>query len=559
MSIEPQLISLLDRAVLKIEFLDTKGKAADIPEIEGLKIQYQGQSSQTQIVNFKTSSKVVHTYLVTPAKVGDFTIGPVRCQYNGGEKVLTAKLRVIKKADDPEAQQISEMMFSRISSERTAPYVHEPFQLMVDVYVRDGIQIDGNFSLRGGMPESGLEGELDWNVSRGRREEREGTIFNVFRLSTTVKTLTAGTFEFQPEVQVNVIVPRQKRRSYGFDDPFFGDFFGRQESRPYVLECNTLEMEVLGVPMEGRPDSFTGGVGEFNFQVEVGPTAVKAGEPVTVKMRIAGQGNITQIIPPDLETNHDLKLYDARSAPSKNPGEVRFEQVVIPTSDTVKEIPAISFSYFNTKTSDFRTITKGPFPISVEAIPEQVAQVIATIPSAVMQETEILGRDIVYLKPLPKKWTLADATPWHRSRLFFMLLPIPALLLIIVAFATGRKNRLANNVALARRQQAPKAARRSVQQAEKAMHKKNDEAFYEALWNALADYFGNRLNLPPGDVNLQTVLKRVPKEAEAIEKLFTTIEQRRYGIEAGDGSKHEMKALLKQFNSTLHKCERMKL
>jgi len=43
MSVEPQLIGLLDRAVLKIEFINTKGHAVDIPEVKGLRIQYQGQ------------------------------------------------------------------------------------------------------------------------------------------------------------------------------------------------------------------------------------------------------------------------------------------------------------------------------------------------------------------------------------------------------------------------------------------------------------------------------------------------------------------------------------
>ena len=55
MSIQPQLIGLLDRAVLKIEFIDTKGDAVDIPEIDGLRIQYKGQSSETRIVNMKHS------------------------------------------------------------------------------------------------------------------------------------------------------------------------------------------------------------------------------------------------------------------------------------------------------------------------------------------------------------------------------------------------------------------------------------------------------------------------------------------------------------------------
>ena len=85
MSIQPQLVSLLDRAVLKIEFIDTKGDAVDIPEVEGLRIQYQGQSSETRIVNMKRTSKVIHNYIVTPTRTGDFTIGPPYYKTEVGE------------------------------------------------------------------------------------------------------------------------------------------------------------------------------------------------------------------------------------------------------------------------------------------------------------------------------------------------------------------------------------------------------------------------------------------------------------------------------------------
>jgi hypothetical protein len=559
MSIHPQLIGQLDRAVLKIEFIDTKGDAVDIPEVDGLRIQYQGQRSETRIVNMKQSSKVVHSYVVTPSKAGDFTIGPVTCKYKGGQKEVTAQLRVIKPEDDQEAQQLSKIMFSNITTDRKNPYVHEPFDLNLKVYIRDGVQIDGNFSLRGGIPNSGMEGDLKWDITDKAREERDGTIFNVYTLRTQAKTLTAGTFTFSPEVQLNVVIPRQNRRPYGFDDPFFGDPFGRQEKRPFVLDCNTLEVKVQPVPTALRPESFSGGVGTFDFDVEVSPTEVKAGEPVTVKIRIAGQGNIKQITPPSLEANHDLKLYEARTLPSQNPNEVLFEQVVIPASDSVSNIPAIVFSYFNTKTSDFRTLSKGPFPIRVEARPQQAAQIIASVPSSIKQETKILGRDIVYLKSIPKQWKTADSTAWHQTRLFYILLALPALLLALAAGITTHRNRLASNVALARRQKAPRAARRNVQLAEQALRRKDEAAFYEAMWNALANYFGHRLNLAPGEVTLQTVLARVPRETDALQSLFSTIEQRRYGLRSDNDSKEEMKALLRQLNATLRKCERMKL
>ncbi len=561
MTVEPSLISLMDRAVLKIQFLNTKGDVAQIPNIDGLKIDYQGPQTQYSLVNGKSSSSVTHTYLVTPTKVGDYTIGPVQIKFKGGEKTLSTKLRVITAKDDPQSQKLSEIMFSRISTDREDVYVNEPFQLDLKIYVRSDKRIDERFGIQGGLPESGLDGELDWQqIGRTTQEELNGSIFTVYTFRATGKAVTAGTFTFSPEVQINLVIPRQKRRPYGFDDPFFGDFFGRQEVRPLILDCNPLDIQVKPIPMEGRPASFTGGVGVLGFDVDVSPTEIMAGEPVTVKMHLSGNGNLEKITPPSIEEQPGIKLYDVRTVPTDTPGEVCFEQVVIPTSDTVTAIPPIAFSYFNTQTADFRTITRGPFPITVEPAPHQAAQVMTSLPSANRKETKVLGHDIAYLKAQPDKWHTTGESSILSSPLFRGALIVPALLAAVTGIATGRRKRLATDVALARRQKAPKVARQNIQLAEQALKRSDTTAFYSAMWNAMAEYFGHRLNLSPGQVTLQTVRKQIPDETGAIEQLFNTIEQRRYGVRSDeDNEQTEMQTLLRQLTATLKQCERMKL
>jgi hypothetical protein len=557
MSIEPELIGLLDRAVLKVEFIDTKGDAVDFPSTDGLSIEYRGPQTSYRFVNGRSTSSVIHTYVVTPAKVGDYTIGPVKVKYKGGEKELSTRLRVIKPKDDAEAQQLSEIMFSRITTDNPSPYVYEPFELKVKLHIRDGIQISESFALKGGLPDQGLDGELEWTVGRTGREEIGGIIYNTYALKATTKALTAGTFSFQPGVQVNVVVPRQNRRSYGFDDPFFGDFFGRQETRPIVLDCNRQDIEVRPIPLEGRPESYTGGVGKMDFDVTVGPTELKAGEPVTVKMRITGSGNLAKLMPPQLEGLTGIKLYDVRTVPTDNPNEVCYEQVLIPTSDTVTELPPIAFTYFNTQTADFRTITKGPFQLSVEAVPDQSAQVMTSRPAA-PAATQVLGYDIAYLKTKPSRWVTAGDAAWHRTPRFRIMLVLPACIVAITGLIVARRSRFEQNEALVRRQKAPRAARQNIQRAGQAIKNGDAAAFYDAVWHTLTEYFGHRFNLASGEVTLQSVLERIPDEDHAIEQLFTITEQRRYGIDAGKSDPAEMKSMLRQLVALLKKCERIR-
>jgi len=558
MKIDPELISLLDRTALQLEFIDTKGEAADIPDIDGLDIHYQGEQKHYSFVNGRSSTRIIHTYVITPSKVGDYIIGPVLVKFQGGEKQLSAKLRVIKPEDDTEAQQLSQSLFSEISTPDDAPFVHEPFDLELNVYVRDGVQIDEQFSIRGGLPESGLDGELLWKATGRSREERDGVIFTVYRFQTTAKALTPGELSFTPQVQLSLVVPRERRRSWGFGDPFRGDFFGLQETRPFVLECNRLTVDVQPIPTEGRPPSFTGSVGVLDFDVTVSPNEIKAGDPVTLKMRISGSGNLKKINPPSVGESSGIKRYDPRAVPTEQPNEVLFEQVVIPSSDSVTEIPAVSFSYFNTQTADFRTIRKGPFPVTVEPAPRQAAQIMAATPGPIQQETKVLGHDIAYLKSKPERWKTAEDLVLHRTVPFRIALVLPALLVAVTALIVGQRNRLADNVALARRQKAPKAARHNIHRAEHAIKKKDVAAFNEAMWDALAEYFGHRFNLSPGQISLEVVLAWMPDEADTIEHLFTTIEKQRYGIQSEQASQAEMKKLLKLLVETLKKCERVK-
>ncbi len=553
--IEPQLISLLDRAVMTVEFIDTKANRIEFPPIDGLLIQYQGQRSETRIVNFKSSSKVIHRYLITPKRSGDFTIGPVTAAFKGGRKKLQAALRVIKPVGDQEVQQIEKRLYARVESENQEPYVQEPFPIKLHIFVLDGVQTDGRISISGGLPESGLDGDLKWKIDAQTQREINGLLFNVTTLSATVKTLTAGTFTFQPQVQVNLIVPRQNRRFYGFSDKFFGDLFGRQESRPIMLDCNRLAVAVQPVPLQGRPVDFTGGVGVLDFKVEVGPQSVQVGEPITIRMQISGEGNLDKIIPPAWATNTAYKLYDVHAVEAEQPGTIEFEQVLIPVTAALTNLPSISFSYFNTLSHDFLTLKHGPFPVTIKQTAQPSALIVSSTPGAHRAGTHLVGRDIVHLKPMPTTWK--NQPPGGRifSPQTIALIGTPPTLLALTALLLARRNARTNHTVRRRRQRAHRQASAQLQRARKYLKKKEPALFYEALWKAITAYFSQRLNLAPGEISAACVKRHFPHRAEPIEALFQAVEYRRFGT-AEKGRPAEMKKLLHEIVDLLKQCER---
>jgi len=70
-SIERDEVSVGNPVYMYLSFFgDNNVSRPDIPQVEGLKIQYIGPSSKTKIINGNVSKSITHTYLVIPMSEG---------------------------------------------------------------------------------------------------------------------------------------------------------------------------------------------------------------------------------------------------------------------------------------------------------------------------------------------------------------------------------------------------------------------------------------------------------------------------------------------------------
>jgi len=229
-------------------------------------------------------------------------------------------------------------------------------------------------------------------------------------------------------------------------------------------------------------------------------------------------------------------------------------------------LPALTFSYFDPARDAYDTITRGPFPLVIHPSSNAMARMLQAVPSQSDTSTIILGTDIVYLKPAPTRWAMTEDRPWYLHRVFLASQLIPLLAVGLIYLSVMRRKQLAGDVALARRHQAPRSARIGLRKAENALAAGDQKAFYEAVWEALASYFGNRLNLSPGELAAETVLyalNRAKANAEDIDRvraLFERCERERFGVVSPDAV-HEAQdcGILKELNQVLRECERIRL
>lgn len=197
---------------------------------------------------------------------------------------------------------------------------------------------------------------------QGRKDTFEGRPVARFTLlRKAVSGLTPGTVTIPAsKIRIGVRVAL---------DPF-GDPFAML--RPRVVERSTKPITLKVLPIPGRPD-FKGPVGQFGVTATVDRKRVPAGEAVTLKVRLAGTGNLRTAT----ETPHlsipGVKVYPPSSRTLPNRGGTKggtsaeWDFVLVPAEAGNLVVPPVSFEVFDTAEKKLVARSTAPISITVEA------------------------------------------------------------------------------------------------------------------------------------------------------------------------------------------------
>jgi len=274
--------------------------------------------------------------------------------------------------------------------------------------------------------------------------------------------------------------------------------------RNLVVRAEPTKLVVKAPPDEGKPGDYSGAVGEFELHAAAGPTEVKVGEPVTVTIEVKGSGNFQSVGQPSLESTEGLRLYDSETEEEVEPkgtsfhGVKRFTVPVIPTDDSIKEIPAVRFSFFDPQQKAYRTLTRGPFPITV--LPEERDLSAVSVTSPVPGQRKLKVRPVAGIFPL-RRPALDEfrnhAEPFYEKPLWLAMLPLPALLCVVCFLVERRLSRVGSDAALQRSLKASSAAAGRLNAARAA----EGVEFHQAIADALTGFLADKCDLPPASVD----------------------------------------------------------
>ena len=365
-------------------------------EIDGCDVEVAGspqQLSQIRIINGRRidSRSVTMHYQVTPRREGTFEIPKLEIEVDGKTKTTqTIQFVAIK-------SETGDLLFVEIEGKKERVYVGESLDLTLKLWVKPyqdrekGIKLDESnmWQLLSDTTTWGPFADRIQELAESRqrpegkavlRDDGEGNSreYFLYQLETTVYPDKPGKIDGD-DVQVVVNYPVELGRSRDpFESIFGGSPFGRSpfgrrlsvtKSRPVAADSSVDSTTVLPIPSEGKPLDYRGAVGRYRIITQTDTKTVDAGDPVTLRIGVLGDGPMDLVQAPPLAELSGLtagfKVEDQSLAGFVQDETKVFVTTIRPRSSGVSEIPPIPFSFFDPEKEAFETVYSDAIPLTV--------------------------------------------------------------------------------------------------------------------------------------------------------------------------------------------------
>ena len=502
----PPRIALGDKAqyILEIKETDTS-RQPEIESVTSLPIPQSGgldltngrtsTSQQTSIINGAREYSVTQQLIIDAdaPRIGTFTLPTYVFQYKGQTlRAPAATLQVVERAADA-GPTTDELIFLKADTPDQL-YIGQTTTLQLKLYIAANVRLSSLSSFdrsADGFTISELPG------SQETSEIVNGRSYRVLNSMLSITPIQTGPQDLNFQCTVSASLPGQNNRSRdplrgrGFGSSLFDDFFNRSER--LNLKTKPKTVEVLALPTNDEPTSFTGAIGDFAMQVYTDRNQTKEGEPIMLSVEISGSGNFDRINGPTIPETALWRSYEpesnfqSRSGGSALLGTKRFDYVMIPKQAGILEIPEIRFAYFEPETQRYTQLSSPGIEIEVSPSDRPAAP-----PGKGMQTAPPPSMEIL---PLQQELTVEEAlltldylpssshqtSHWNNPR-FWSINALIAVGFVTIGLVLRRKRRLKEDLTYADQQSAKRELRTTKAAAQQA---KVADHFYAQAQNAI--------------------------------------------------------------------------
>jgi hypothetical protein len=387
---------------------------------------------------------------------------------------------------------------------------------------------------------------------QGRRTQIGNRIYTVVPFTVVLTAVKSGTLSIGPFIaSATYMVPSSNGQG---GDPFFRQFFNQGEQKPVTLATETVTTQSVPLPAENVPANFNGAVGDYQLTATVGPTNLTVGDPVTVRVRISGRGDLGSVTLPDQTALHDFKIFPPTSKVENSDhlgmeDTKTFEEIVTPQNADVHEWPRFSFSFFNPDDGKYHTLAEPAVPLVVKAAAATPMPTLAATQNPVPENQT--PQDILPIKE--NLGTLSQNNlPLVAQPVFLATQALPVLAFLAAFIWRKRTDNLANNPRLRRKIAVEKLIQTGFADLQKYAAQDKSEEFFALLFRLLQEQLGERLDCPAtaiteNVVEENSILRGVNETTRSdLRELFQLCNQARYAPVRGTSELNSVAAKLEQ-------------
>jgi len=436
---------------LRVDFvMNQNGDNFSPPKFENFQIiGGPNQSIKTSYVNGERSFSKTYSYFLKPLKKGTLQISQASIEIdNETYKSLPIEVTItdsVKQPSDAVTQYYNDDDIElRALISKGSPFLNEPITVVYKLYYKAPINIADARETETPKFKDFWSQTIKIPQLKVQREVYKGQNYNVVEWRKVVLyPQRVGELEISP-LSLNLVldVPTDKR-------DFFGNVIYDQTSQ--LISTGMRRINVKNLPNQGKPDSFTGAVGEFEFDVILNKNSLRATESFQAELKIKGSGNLKLFDLPNILVPNSMELFEPEreelinTSLSGMSGSISKLFTVIPRFQGNFPIEEIEFSYFNPETEKYKILKSPRLTIDVFDGP-------ALSNSITNDNSNIITADDSF-RFIKIKGNLKEIKNdiFFESKLFYALVASPfAFLLSLFAFTIYRRKRKESSYELIR-------------------------------------------------------------------------------------------------------------
>jgi len=436
---------------LRIDFvMNQNGDNFSPPEFENFQIiGGPNQSIKTSYVNGERKFSKTYSYFLKPLKKGKLKINQASIEIDGEiYKSLQIEVLItdsVKQPSDSITQYYNDDDIElRALISKGSPYLNEPITVVYKLYYKAPINISDARETETPKFKDFWSQTIKIPQLKVERDIYKGQNYNVVEWRKVVLyPQKVGELEISP-LSLNLVldVPTDKR-------DFFGNVIYDQTSQ--MISTGMRRIIVKDLPQLGKPDSFSGAVGNFEFDVILNKNSLRATESFQAELKVKGNGNLKLFDLPNILVPNSMELFEPEREElistnlSGMSGSVSKSFTVIPRFQGNFPIEEVEFSYFDPNTEKYKVLKSPRLTIDVYDGPV-ISNTITNDNSNI-----ITSNDSFRFIKLKGNLREINNDVFFQSQFFYAIVTTPFILLLsFLLFTTYKRNKKESSSELVR-------------------------------------------------------------------------------------------------------------